>query len=58
MNRLTGVDLFMSYWNGEEIAHTIVSFGFSDGQHLAFSIETRKEKGESVLRSGRIFPRI
>lgn len=47
LNRLTGVDLFMSYWNGEEIAHTIVSFGFSDGQHLAFSIETRKEKGES-----------
>jgi hypothetical protein len=44
---LTGLDLFMSYWAGESIAHAIVSFGFADGQHLAFSIETRKEKTES-----------
>ena len=28
------------------IAHTIMSWSFSDGQHLAVSIETRKEKGE------------
>src|SRR5450432_676679 len=28
-------------------AHTIVSWDFDDGQHLAISIETRKEKGES-----------
>jgi Domain of unknown function (DUF4105) len=33
----------MSYWMGEAIAHTIVSFGFADGSRLAFSIETRKE---------------
>src|SRR6185312_7253637 len=44
LNALTGVDLFMSYWAGESIAHAIVSFGFADGQHLAFSIEIRKEK--------------
>jgi hypothetical protein len=30
-----------------EIAHTIVSWEFDDGQHLAISIETRKAKGES-----------
>ena len=47
LNALTGVDLFMSYWAGELIAHAIVSFGFADGQHLAFSIEIRKEKTES-----------
>ena len=47
LNALTGVDLFMSYWAGESIAHAIVSFGFADGQHLAFSIEIRKEKTES-----------
>jgi hypothetical protein len=47
LNKLTGVDLFMSYWAGESIAHTLLSFGFSDGQHLAFSIEIRKEKTES-----------
>ena len=43
---LTDVDLIMSYWMGEAIAHTIVSFGFADGQRLAFSIETRKEVHE------------
>jgi hypothetical protein len=47
LNTLTGLDLIMSYWSGESIAHTIVSFGFSDGQQLAFSIEIRKEKTES-----------
>jgi Domain of unknown function (DUF4105) len=47
LNDLMGVDLIMSYWTGETIAHAIVSFGFADGQHLAFSIEIRKEKGES-----------
>jgi Domain of unknown function (DUF4105) len=47
LNDLTNVDLIMSYWTGETIAHAIVSFGFVDGQHLAFSIEIRKEKSES-----------
>lgn len=44
--RLSGADLLMSYWAGEAIAHTILSFGFTDGQQLAFSIEIRKEKTE------------
>jgi Domain of unknown function (DUF4105) len=43
LSRLTNVDLILSYWAGEAIAHTIVSFGFDDGSRLAFSIETRKE---------------
>jgi Domain of unknown function (DUF4105) len=47
LNALTGIDLIMSYWAGERIAHTILSFGFADGQHLAFSIEIRKERTES-----------
>ena len=47
LNELTSLDLIMSYWSGEPIAHTILSFGFSDGQHLAFSIEIRKDKTES-----------
>jgi hypothetical protein len=46
LSRLTNVDLIMSYWMGEAIAHTIVSFGFDDAARLAFSIETRKEIGE------------
>jgi uncharacterized protein DUF4105 len=50
--RLAGLDLFMSYWGSPSIAHTILSWEFDDGQHLAISIETRKEKGEgySALR--------
>jgi hypothetical protein len=28
-------------------AHTFVSFGFSDGQYVAISVEIRKEEGES-----------
>jgi hypothetical protein len=47
LKALTSVDLFMSYWAGESVAHAIVSFGFADDQHLAFSIEIRKEKTES-----------
>ena len=47
LRHLTDVDLIMSYWAGEAIAHTIISFGFSDAPRLAFSIETRKERGES-----------
>ncbi len=47
LDRIQGVDLFLSFWGPTEIAHTIVSWDFDDGQHLAISIETRKEKGES-----------
>jgi hypothetical protein len=41
------VDLFLSYWGSPWIAHTIASWEFDDGQHLAISIETRREKHES-----------
>jgi hypothetical protein len=47
LDLIKGVDLFLSYWGPTEIAHTIVSWEFDDGQHLAISIETRKAKGES-----------
>jgi hypothetical protein len=44
---LRGAVFFLSYWGGKAIAHGIVSFEFDDGQCLAISIETRREKGES-----------
>jgi hypothetical protein len=47
LSKLKGVDMFLSYWGSPRIAHTIASWEFSDGQHLAISIETRKEVGES-----------
>jgi Domain of unknown function (DUF4105) len=46
LSHVTDVDLVMSYWAGEAIAHTILSFGFDDAPRLAFSIETRKESHE------------
>ena len=46
MSHASNVDLILSYWAGEAIAHLIVSFGFDDGSRLAFSIETRKSRGE------------
>jgi len=46
LSQVTDVDLLMSYWMGEAIAHTIVSFGFDDAPRLAFSIEIRKEAQE------------
>ncbi len=46
LNKLEGVDLFAVYWMGPAIAHTILSFNFGAGNHLAVSIEARKEKDE------------
>ncbi len=46
VRRLESVDLVAVYWMGPAIAHTFVSFGFEGGDHLAVSIETRKEIGE------------
>jgi Domain of unknown function (DUF4105) len=45
--KLDRLDFFMSYWGSPSIAHTIMSWAFTDGQHLAISIETRKELGET-----------
>ena len=46
LGKIEGFDLFLSTWGARGIAHTISSWEFSDGQHLAISIETRKAKGE------------
>jgi Domain of unknown function (DUF4105) len=46
LNKLQGIDLFSVYWMGSAIAHTILSFDFGGNDHLAVSIEARKEQGE------------
>ncbi|PYD48177.1 Lnb N-terminal periplasmic domain-containing protein [Novacetimonas pomaceti] len=43
LDGLQSVDLVTSYWAGDAIAHVFLSFGFSDGRHLAISIETRRQ---------------
>jgi len=46
LQQLDAVDLYAVYWMGPAIAHVFVSFGFTDGGHVAVSIEARKERGE------------
>ncbi|HEX4879902.1 MAG TPA: DUF4105 domain-containing protein [Limnobacter sp.] len=46
LNGLQRADLLLSYWMGPKIAHTLVSFGFSDGRYITFSLEIRKERHE------------
>ena len=46
LDKLEGVDLFAVYWMGPAIAHLIMSFDFGENNHLAISVETRKEEGE------------
>jgi hypothetical protein len=47
LRQLDAVDLFSVYWMGPAISHVFVSFGFTDGSHVAVSIETRREKGQA-----------
>ncbi|MDJ0776877.1 MAG: DUF4105 domain-containing protein [Gammaproteobacteria bacterium] len=46
LDQLVGADLYLSFWGLEHIAHTIASWRFADGSHIAISIETRKESHE------------
>lgn len=55
LDKLVSADLIISDWGLNKIVHTMVSFGFSDGQYLTFSIETRKEKREEYSALGGFF---
>ena len=43
---LSSMDVTLSYWGIDAIAHTLVSFGFSDGRHVVFSVEIRRQWDE------------
>lgn len=47
LSKLSSVDLFLSSWGNPDIAHTLVSFGFSNGDFVTFSVEIRKERHEA-----------
>src|ERR1700753_2460900 len=55
LSRLESVDLICSYWSMKAIAHILVSLGFNDGSHVAFSVEIRREKQESFSEIGGFF---
>jgi hypothetical protein len=46
-SQITGADLAINYWGSPLIAHPIVSFQFADAPPVCFSIETRKQVGQS-----------
>ena len=47
LSKLKHMDFFMTYWDGGTmVGHPIFSFDFGDEGHVAFSIESRREKGE------------
>lgn len=54
---IQSVDMIMSVWDSPDIAHTLVSFGFANGQHIVFSGEIRKEVGEEFSALGGFFKR-
>jgi len=47
LRQLDEVDLFAVYWRGPAIAHVFLSFGFTNGAHVAISVETRREQGQT-----------
>jgi hypothetical protein len=57
LERLDSVDMVMSYWDGWAIAHMLISFGFDDGRHVAFSVEVRRQKNQVYSEIGGFFKR-
>lgn len=46
LTKLNSLDIYFSYWGPLDIAHTMLSFGFEDGEQLCLSVEVRKELDE------------
>jgi hypothetical protein len=55
ISELTGLDLPITYWGSPWMAHPIASFQFADAPPVCFSIETRKEMGESYSAIGGLY---
>lgn len=55
LDQLDRVDVYSSVWANPAIAHTLVGFGFSDGQYVVFSAEIRRERGETFSEIGGFF---
>ncbi len=47
LDTIESLDFILTWWAGPAIAHTMVSFGFSDGEHIVFSLGIRPERGEA-----------
>lgn len=55
LSNLRGIDLFLTYWGSPLIAHPVFSFDFGEDGRIAFSIETRREEGETYTTFGGLY---
>jgi hypothetical protein len=55
LSEITGVDLAINYWGSPWIAHPIASFQFADAPPICFSIETRKQAGQTYSAIGGLY---
>lgn len=55
LSTLQSVDMLLSEWGIKGIAHVLVSFGFTNGDYLTFSVEIRKERDEKFSEYGGFF---
>jgi hypothetical protein len=57
LSRISGVDLFISYWSKGPVAHTFLSFRFDDDDAppVCVSIETKPEVGEGFAPVASMF---
>lgn len=55
LSQLTGIDIAINYWGSPWMAHPIVSFQFADAPPVCFSIETRKQVGQSYSAIGGLY---
>jgi hypothetical protein len=47
LDALRTTDLYLVTWGSPDIAHTMVSFGFTNGDYVCFSIEVRYKNGQA-----------
>ena len=55
--KIESADFYLVYFMGPLIAHSMVSFAFSNGRHLMFSIEIRKRRGDAFSAIAGFFKR-
>ena len=55
LSQIKGVDLAINYWGSPWMAHPIASFQFVDAPPICFSIETRKQLGQSYSAIGGLY---
>lgn len=57
LDQLASADIILSSWGMPAISHALLSFGFSDGSHVVFSVEIRRKQGQSFSSIGGFFKR-